>query len=565
LDRLTESGIWHFISGSKIQIVEVPMRISHSLSGRCKTYTAIILINATVSSHAAVLVVTSLANSGPGSLRDQVALSFPGDIIRFAVSGTITLSSAINITHTLFVQGPGPSALIVNANFVDRAFITGGSPVFLSGMEIENGLVVGTPGANGVFGQNGTPGGDAFGGAILDNSNSVSLILSNCWITSNTAAGGQGGQGGSNPIGAAFVPGFGGNGGMGIGGALFATGSVTIVRCTLDFNNADGGNGGNGGTNFNTTPAPGGAAGNGGFANGGGVYDSFPNTVSIVNSTFTANVATGGTGGKGGDSVTSSGGPGGSGGPSQAGGMTISIGSFYCDTILTNSAIGGSGGLGGLGAPPGPNGPRAGGTGGGIFAPDMSCSSHMGNTILAGNYANGSYSNYFMAFVDDGFNFISQTDYVCSAIADTTQAGSIVAPIQPFLFPLAQNGGGLPTFAPAYPSDVVDQGYSFGLTTDERGAPRPVNLGSPEPPGGDGSDIGAFELGTADLEINVVGNNVILTWPAYYADLSLQSASNVLVPNDWSGVTDTPVIIGNAILVTNRATNSMMFYRLVTH
>jgi hypothetical protein len=527
---------------------------------------AVILINAMamVSSHAMVLVVSTLADSGPGSLRNQVAASSTGDSIRFAVSGTITLSSSINISHTLFVQGPGPANLIVNANFVDRAFITGGDPVFLSGMEIENGFVAGTPGVNGAIGQNGTVGGDAFGGAILDNSNSVSLILSNCWLTDNLAQGGQGGQGGGNPAATAFVPGFGAPGGMGIGGVLYSTGSVTIVRCTLDFNYANGGNGGNGGTNFSITSGPGGAGGNGGFAQGGGLYDSFPDTISIINSTVTANFAAGGTGGKGGDSIKASGGMGGMGGPSQGGGMSISIGSFYCDTIFTNSVYGGFGGLGGLGAPPGPNGPRAGGTGGGIFASDTSCSSHMGDNILAGNYSNGTYSNYFMAFIDDGFNLISQTDYVCSALSDTTRAGTITTPIFPDLDPLAQNGGGLPTFSPMMNSPIIDQGYSFGLITDERGAPRPVYMGYPEPPGGDGSDIGAFEAGTSGLGLSVISNNVALSWPAYYADLSLQSAPNLLGANIWYSMTDTPVVVGNQLVVTNRATNSMMFYRLKT-
>jgi hypothetical protein len=539
------------------------LRIPRCLNSNCKAFATVILVNAMVSSQAAVLVVSTLADSGPGSLRDRVAVSSPGDTIRFSVTGTIVLSSSINISHTLFVQGPGPSELVVNADFVDRAFITGGNPVILSGLEIENGLVLGAPGVNGVFGQNGTAGGDAFGGAILDNSNSVSLVLSNCWITGSTAQGGQGGQGGGNPIGAAFVPGFGGNGGVGIGGAIYATGSMTIVRCTIDFNFANGGNGGNGGTNFNTTSAPGGAGGNGAFGAGGGIFDSFPDTVSFTNATFTANYATGGAGGKGGDAVVAPGGAGGAGGPAQGGAISISMGSFCCDTIYTNSTFGGIGGLGGLGAPPGPKGPAGVAIGGGIYASDTECSSSMGNTVLAGNYSNGTYSNYFMAFTDAGFNFIGTTDYVCSALADTTQAGTILKPINPDFAPEAQNGGGLPTFSPLPDSPVIDQGYSFGLTTDERGAPRPVYLGLPEPPGGDGSDIGAFEAGTSGLGLSVVSNNVILSWPAYYADSSLQSESSLSGSNNWRRAPGTPAIVGTQLVITNRATNSIMFYRLI--
>ena len=41
----------------------------------CKVLAAVILINAIVSSNAVVLVVSTLADSGPGSLRDRVAVS----------------------------------------------------------------------------------------------------------------------------------------------------------------------------------------------------------------------------------------------------------------------------------------------------------------------------------------------------------------------------------------------------------------------------------------------------------------------------------------------------------
>jgi hypothetical protein len=78
----------------------------------------------------------------------------------------------------------------------------------------------------------------------------------------------------------------------------------------------------------------------------------------------------------------------------------------------------------------------------------------------------------------------------------------------PLLGPLADNGG--PTFTHALlpGSPAIDQGTSGGLTTDQRGSPRPVQIVEPidappvEPPamptavnpnGGDGADIGSFE------------------------------------------------------------------------
>jgi CSLREA domain-containing protein len=50
------------------------------------------------------------------------------------------------------------------------------------------------------------------------------------------------------------------------------------------------------------------------------------------------------------------------------------------------------------------------------------------------------------------------------------------------------------TIAPVVGSPAVDQGKSFGLTSDQRGQRRPNDIVSiPNANGGDGSDIGAYE------------------------------------------------------------------------
>ena len=113
---------------------------------------------------------------------------------------------------------------------------------------------------------------------------------------------------------------------------------------------------------------------------------------------------------------------------------------------------------------------------------------------------------------------------------------------------------------------MTDKGKSFGLTTDERGAPRPYDFNSiPNAPGGDGSDIGAFELGSSDLGLGMGSNNVVLSWPAYYGDFTLQSTSNLLAPGSWMIVTDSPVIIGSVFAVTNIPIGAYRFYRLINH
>jgi hypothetical protein len=532
--------------------------------------TAFLILLVKFSLRANVLTVTSLADNGPGSLRDLVAASASGDTIQFAVSGTILLNSAINIPHTLYVYGPGASALVVDANHVDRAFITGGNPVVLSGMTITNGYVVGAKGLDGGNGQNGMAGGSAYGGAILNDSNSDWLDLSNCWITHNTVRGGQGGRGGDNPFGDTFTPGNGGDGGVGEGGALYATGKVFIVNCTFSDNRTIGGDGGAGGTNYNpATGVIGGAGGSGGGGQGGAINLSGTAALhdrQLQNSTLSGNRVGGGLGGKGGDNVNGSGGPGGDGVSGAGGAIATLLADFYCDTIVSNSAFGGIGGLGGNGAPPGPSGNSSSGTAGGVIGYAITCQSYIGNTILADNFSSGHDSNYFIGFIDEGANYIGSDDPMfCAGNNPTTRVGTVPSPLHPQLGPLAQNGGGLPTHATTLTSLVTDAGLSFGLTTDERGAPRPYDFISiPNYMGGDGSDIGAFELGNPDLSLGQGSNSVVISWPAYYGDFTLQSTTNLLLPDNWNSMTDLPALVGNVFAVTNSPVGANRFYRLIS-
>jgi len=521
-----------------------------------------LFINTAVSLNATVWTVTSLADSGPGTLRQTVTLSSPGDTIQFAVTGAILLSSSINIPYNLAVQGPGPAALTVDAGGVDRAFITSGNPVILSGMTIRNGLVVGTAGTDGGIGQDGTSGGNAMGGAILENG--PVLVLLNCWVTGNTVIGGRGGNGGSISAFAGAAPGNGGAGGAAYGGAIYFPGAVlTNINCTFSQNRAIGGQGGDGGNCVDVAIA-GGNGGGGGLPGGGALTGSYSFN---LNCTFSGNSVSGGAGGNGGSSISS----GGAGGPANVGNDGGAInnfsGLFISCTIVSNSAFAGAGGLGGSGTPSGANGAAGTAYAGGVWAYLYGgCLNLIGNTILADNYADTGSTNYSASWTDLGYNFIGSVDYIPGCpFGTTTQAGTIAVPIHPQLGPLAQNGGGLPTHATTLSSPVTDQGYSFGLTTDERGAPRPYSFGLPRSPGGDGSDIGAFELGSADLGAAMSSNGMVLSWPAYYGDFTLQSTSNLLAPGNWMNVTDTPVIIGSVFVVTNNPIGAISFYRLISH
>ena len=91
---------------------------------------------------ATTYTVTNTNDSGPGSLREAVGLAGDGDIILFSgVSGTILLSSAININYSITITGPGSAVLAVSGGEAVRVFYMGGGTVSISGLTITNGKV----------------------------------------------------------------------------------------------------------------------------------------------------------------------------------------------------------------------------------------------------------------------------------------------------------------------------------------------------------------------------------------------------------------------------------------
>src|SRR5882724_11927284 len=71
-----------------------------------------------LNARASTLIVSSTANSGAGTLRDQVATAAPGDTINFSVTGTIALTNgAIAINKDLAIVGPGAGSLTVRGLF----------------------------------------------------------------------------------------------------------------------------------------------------------------------------------------------------------------------------------------------------------------------------------------------------------------------------------------------------------------------------------------------------------------------------------------------------------------
>ena len=306
---------------------------------------------------AATNTVTTLADSGPGSLRRTIVDSAPGDTIVFAVtSGTLTVAQDLVIDRSLTIWGPGATNLSISGNHSTRILsVPGGVSAVISGFTLRDGQS--SNGVNGVvFSEGnvspGTPGEP--GGAI---STAGTLTLSECILRNNAA--GRGGDGAPGMIGRWFGS-RGANGGA--GGAVYSTGSLTLSNCLL-YQNASGAGGASG---VEMTYSQ--QSGQGGP--GGAICSS--GTLCLINTAITNNQ----TGSGASTPLEASGADGGSGG-----GVWCSASLTANDSkFLGNST--GDGGSGGADSYLSDDGGR-GGSGGGIWCGGFLA---LTNCVVSGNY-----------------------------------------------------------------------------------------------------------------------------------------------------------------------------------
>jgi hypothetical protein len=64
------------------------------------------------------------------------------------------------------------------------------------------------------------------------------------------------------------------------------------------------------------------------------------------------------------------------------------------------------------------------------------------------------------------------------------------------------------------------------------------------------------------LQIRASSADIILDWPACYADWVLEKRVGLATNNNWVPVTNTPAIVGSQLTVTNAAAEANCFYRL---
>lgn len=276
------------------------LRTLRSLGSVLPVYLGLLI--SPVTSHAATPVVTSIMDSGPGSLREILANADAESTVTFDPSlkgQTLVLTSgALVIQKNLTLLGLGASSFTIQGNGSSRLFtFAAGTTNTLSGLTLTKGKA-----PDGILDfLNPSNRGGRHGGAIYAEG---SLILKECILQDNQSGAGAVGQGGSlSDEGFAAGPG-------GAGGAIFATGPLTLSQCTLSNNRSgDGGAGGLGIDAGLGSGAPGGPGTDGGAGgDGGAIYATGPLILSAC--TLTGNLS--GAGGARGDGQPGT--PGGGGG-----------------------------------------------------------------------------------------------------------------------------------------------------------------------------------------------------------------------------------------------------------
>jgi hypothetical protein len=260
-------------------------------------------------------------------------------------------------------------------------------------------------------------------------------------------------------------------GGNGAGILKIGTGVLNLTNTVLNNNVADfdsGGIYGGGGTVnvTNSTLTNNRAGANGGTGAGGGGIAASTNTIlNVVNSTISFNLTNGD-------------------------GAGIFIGGT---ANITNTTIVGNVASGAFSGDTN--------NGGGIFNLGGGTVS-VKSTIIAVNAATTSGPDVKGNFISAGFNLIGKRDGGAGFTTATDQTGTIASPLNPMLESTSpqNNGGPTRTMALALGSPAIDKGASNGLTgnllTDQRGYFRRTfdSVAIPNATGGNGTDIGAFEL-----------------------------------------------------------------------
>ena len=454
--------------------------------------------------------VTNLGDTGLGSLRQAAidAAGNPGhDRILFAsgLSGEIDLTSGEVYLQDVDVVGPGPAALTVNQTTANsRVFYAGpvpGGVVSLSGLTVTGGNVSGKGGGIFAYKQDLNLSNMVItGNQTTNRGGGVALYQGGATIKDSTITGNKGSQGGGMFLYGGGWTTYTANNGSG----------WTIANTVVSGNQATSGRGG--GIKFYRAAAPtdiinSTISGNTATSAGGGLNFYKTADTNLIGDTISGNTSAVGFSSGGGGGVffygldTTSAGAHGTGHP-----MKVAIANT---TISGNAETNASGG-----------------GGGGVFSKFLEGGMSIDSSTISGNSA--ATQGGGLAFYPEGGSSIGPVAINSTILGDntaptgpdfldnrTTQPASLgfdlleTAPagsqapntIGPNIIgqdaglqPLASNGGPTQTEAITASSPALDKGNT-GLKSDQRGVLRPIDFpGIANAAGGNGADIGAFEL-----------------------------------------------------------------------
>jgi hypothetical protein len=398
-------------------------------------------------------------------------------------------------------------------------------------------------------GGDGGGGGAASGGAIYTLLGTVVAV--NCTFSNNVVNGAFGGTGGAGNGGLGF-PGANGAPGSAGGGAIFSSGGqIHISFDTIASNTVAGAEGLPGAAGRSSSPGE--KGGNGSAAGGGGILN-LGGAVSATNCTLYANVVTGGAGGAGGAGGSfgfgGNGGNGGAGGGGNGGGLLNQGGdsTLVNVTFSRNVATGGAGGAGGAAGTSLANAGQAGaagGAGGGAVA-NLAGSVTIRNTIVA----YGAPGNNASGIITDGGNNLSSD--ATPIFASSTSHSRV----DPLLANLANNGGPTFTAALSVSSPAINGGNpATAPPVDQRHYARTGqgDIGAFEFNG---------QVLSATMSVQRVGSDVVISWPVAASGYRLQITPS-LSPILWQDVTNVPVVVNFNYVITNAIGPSNDFYRLI--
>ncbi len=403
-----------------------------------------------------------------GGTYSLAALTITGSTVsnNTAIGGTGSTNGGAAVGGGTSNEDSG-AVMIINT-VISGNTATGGTGTTNGGIAVGGGLIgLGTVALtvnnsqvinNSVIGGSGTA--TSSGGGIHVNNSTVSLALNNSFVSGNSASdsAGAGFGGGIRNNGAATITDSTISGNTGINcGAINNTRTLHLLRSTVSGNTA--------------------AAGGGGFASGGIRSSGAAGVLNVTNSTISGNFANDGDGSNGG-------------GIWNQGTATLTNA-----TIANNSAAGAN-------------------SASGVYR--FNGTINVKNTIIAANVNNAATPDVFStanagSFVSQGYNLIGNVGAVPNFTQTGDHTGTNAAPLNPMLAALTNNASATQTHRLLTGSPAIDQGAAAidpitntAITTDQRGVPRPFDDPAiPNQSGGDGSDIGAFELQAAPTAASV--------------------------------------------------------------